>query len=179
MKTSISLREFEKWWLNWAQWGPDIFGLHILFPPANEVYRKIMFLLMSICLFTGGGLMWPLGMALSLRHWSQEPHSPLDMEPETPLVVTSGDIIIGDLFRLVRCVHFWTPLQHLVVIEAHAVCASGWYASYWNAFLCSFIFISFINYFRLFHPSKKSVNCLNEPFVSSNTMKAYYLNITL
>ena len=67
-----------------------------------------MFLLMSICLFTGGS-------HVTIRYGSLPPtlkpgtQLPLDMEPETPLVVTSGEIIIGDLFRLVRWVHFWTP----------------------------------------------------------------------
>ena len=74
-------------------------------PPENEVWSKVIFLLACVILFTGGG-----GLCL----WESLSRGSLSKG-----VSVQGGQCQGD-----------TPVQR----SPHTV-KSGWYASYWNAFL--------------------------------------------
>ena len=115
----------------------------MIFTSRQRSYRKVMFSLVSVCLFTDRGRGVPR-LPLPVMHWTSL-YSPnptpwtwdLTVQgPPYPLLVAFGG-------------HHWTPVQicslqnppqwcwHLVmIIEACMVAASGHYASYWNAFLC-------------------------------------------
>ena len=104
-----------------------------LLPPANEgnVFTGVY---LSFCSWGGGSHVTITFDALDLT--VQAPRSPHGLG--ISLVVTSD----GHYWRPVQTcsLHDPTPFllhrcRHLAAIKAHTVCASGRYASYWNAFL--------------------------------------------
>ena len=129
-------------------------GCNMLYLCVYLYYRPPMKLLEGnvftrVCLFTEGGVhMWPLPMMhwtsvyrpskpqLSSGHqtWDPSSPSPLEIRHGTPsfMLVTSG----GDHWR--PCSLEEAPSTqwywHLVATK-HVWLASGWYTSYWNAFL--------------------------------------------
>ena len=102
---------------------------HIVFlPPANEVCGKVLFLHVSVIMFTGEGSTWagtPPGRYTPLgRYTPGQVHSPW---AGTPLWVGTP---AGQ-------VHPWadTHQVHPPAMHAGIRSTSGRYASYWNAFL--------------------------------------------
>ena len=94
-------------------------------PPVNEVWGKVIFLYLSVILFTGGvpgqvppGQVHPLAGTPPRRY--------------TPLAGTSPSRYPTSLIRYPP--GRYTPWQ---AVHAGIWSTSGWYTSYWNTFLFS------------------------------------------
>ena len=131
-----------------------IFALHILFPTANGVYRKIMFLLMSICLFTGGSHVTirygSLPPTLEARNPTPSGHGTRD----PPGSDISGEIIIGDLFEIGQMgslldppPNIWWLLKHLRSAQVGGTHRTGMLSC-----VCLFLFLLLITSDYFTHP---------------------------
>ena len=94
-------------------------------PPANEVWGKVIFLRLSLILFTGGLPHCMLGYT-PLGPEAGTPQEQIPPEADPPEQTPPLEPEVGT-----------SPSQHT---PQHSACweiraTSGWYASYWNAIL--------------------------------------------
>ena len=115
--------------------------IHNLLLPANKVAGE--FSLVTVCPWGSYVTIIHDVLELTVQHppppaWTWDLRNPSpsccrgDETSGTPMLMTSG----GHHWRPVQICSIQDPLpQHPVAVEAGAVSVSGWYASYWNAFL--------------------------------------------
>ena len=103
---------------------------------------KVMFSLVSVCLFTGEVPVWPLPMT----HWTSTPFpqkSGLEYPCLTPAIdfwwssleTCSNLFIWGTLLGVTSGCSYWSTY----------IRTSGWYASCWNTFFLNYVDIAVIN----------------------------------
>ena len=182
----------------------------IIITARQRSCRKVMFSLVSVCLFTGGPHMTITHDALDLtvqgphlldirhgppsspaldptpRHQTLDPPSlawpPLDMRCGTlwsqPLALPSACDIWWLSLETCWTSNFKTPLTGTDVWwPKHIHLASGWYASYWNAFLLIIKWSSTISFTALkpkFATSKEILE-LSKHFVMINCQVRYII----